>query len=139
MNAQVYHFFAMDQAPNRIRLLRLRRTDPRGRPMSQQALADAINVSKVTISSLECGRMQLTLDYMRRIARVFGVTPVDLLNEDDQNAFLRTEEMDLVRNWREAGDVQRDMIRRVAEQRAPLRFEPPETDGQPRLRPGAAG
>lgn len=106
----------MDQAPNRIRAIRM------AAGLSQQALADQVGVSKVTISSLEVGRMQLTLDYMKRISRVFGLTPVDLLLEEEQNAFLREEEMELIRAYRAAGPVQRDMINRVAEPRDPVPF-----------------
>lgn len=120
MSAQVFHLVPMDQAPNRIRALRMRAA------LSQQALADKVGVSKVTISSLEVGRMQLTLDYMKRLARVLGLPPVDLLNEDEQNQFLRAEEMELVRAYREAGALQRELIHRVAEAR-PAGVE--QTDG----------
>ena len=106
----------MDQAPNRIRAIRM------AAGLSQQALADQVGVSKVTISSLEVGRMQLTLDYMKRISRVFGLTPVDLLLEEEQSAFLREEEMELIRAYRAAGPLQRDMINRVAEHRDPVPF-----------------
>lgn len=116
MVAQVFHLLPMDQAPNRIRLLRMRRN------LSQQALADQIGVSKVTISSLEVGKMVLSLDYMKRIARALGIPPVDLLNEDEQNEFLRTDEMELIRAYREAGDVQRELIHRVAEARPVVNF-----------------
>jgi transcriptional regulator with XRE-family HTH domain len=92
--------------------------------LSQQALADEVGVSKVTISSLERGKMLLTLDYMKRIARIFDVPPVDLLLEREQNQFLRTNEMELVRAYRQAGDVQRDMIHRVAELYQPANFPP---------------
>jgi|GEM_PF-2231328 len=122
MAAQVFHLLPMDQAPNRIRLIRMRAG------LSQQALADQVGVSKVTISSLEVGRMQLTLDYMRRIAKVFDLPPVDLLNENEQNAFLRAEEMELIRAYRAAGHIQRELIHRVAEQRAPVDFSSPASD-----------
>ncbi len=116
MSAIILHFAPMAKAaenlPNRIRYFRERAA------VSQQELADRIHTSKVTISSLEKGKMQLTLDYMRRIAKVFGITPVDLLNEDDQNEFLRSEEMELIRLWRMADPLQREMIHRVAEPRA---------------------
>lgn len=114
----------MDQAPNRIRQIRM------AKKMSQQALADKVGVSKVTISSLEVGRMQLSLDYMRRIARVFELTPVDLLLEDDQNAFLREEEMELIRAYRAAGALQREIIQRVAEQRPTVDLRQDDSEGQ---------
>lgn len=110
----------MDEAPNRIRAIRLRAG------LSQRELAEKVGVSTVTISSLECGRMQLTLDYMKRIARQFGCAAVDLLNEDEQNLFLAEAEMDLLRAYRAAGPIQRELIERVAEHRAPLDFAQPE-------------
>lgn len=103
----------MNEAPNRIRVLRKRAG------ISQQTLADRINVSKPTISELENGKMQLTLDYMRRIAAAFGVHAVDILNEEDHNIFLREEEEVLIRAYRAADPVQREMIHRVAEPREP--------------------
>lgn len=119
MQINVINLVPMDQAPNRIRAIRMRAG------LSQQALADRINTSKVTVSSLEVGKMQLTFDYMRRIARIFGITPLDLLNEQDQNSLLREEEMALIRNYREADEGQREMIDRVAEPRKPANFNPP--------------
>lgn len=119
MAAQVFNLVPMDQAPNRIRAIRLRAG------LSQQALADRIGTSKVTVSSLEVGRMQLSLDYMKRIAGVFGLPPVDLLNEDEQNAMLNAEEMELLRAYRAAGQVQRELIHRVAEPSSPASLSPP--------------
>ncbi len=119
MVCDVIHLLPMDKAPNRIRAIRM------AAKLSQQALADKVGVSKVTISSLEVGRMQLTLDYMKRIATAFGLTPVDLLLEEEQNAFLREEEMELVRAYRAATPFQRDMIHRVAEPRDPVPFADP--------------
>lgn len=72
--------------------------------------------------------MQLTLDYMKRIARAFGLTPVDLLLESQQNEFLRADEMELIRAYRAAGPIQRDIIHRVAEQRDPVPIVPPSDD-----------
>lgn len=107
----------MDEAPNRIRAIRLRAG------LSQRELAEKVGVSTVTISSLEVGRMQLTLDYMKRIARQFGCPPVDLLNEDEQNLFMAGDVMELVRAYRAAGSFQRELIHRVAEHREVLSFD----------------
>ena len=123
MSAEVIDLVPMDQAPNRIRALRMRAA------LSQQALADKVGVSKVTISSLECGRMQLSLDYMKRLAAVLAVPPVDLLLEDEQNTFLREEEMELIRMYRAAGSFQRELIQRVAEQRSSYDAGPDTPDG----------
>jgi transcriptional regulator with XRE-family HTH domain len=99
---------SMEHAPN---LIRHRRKSAK---LSQQALANKVGVSKVTISSLEVGRMQLTLDYMKRISRALGLTALDLLIESEQQEFLRTEEIDLIRAYRVAGPLQREIIHRVA-------------------------
>jgi transcriptional regulator with XRE-family HTH domain len=69
VSAEILPFLPMFDDPNRIRELRL------ARDWSQQKLADLVGVSKVTISDLERGKMQLTLDYMKRIAAALGVTP----------------------------------------------------------------
>jgi transcriptional regulator with XRE-family HTH domain len=71
MSAEIYHFFGVTDAPNRIRELRLA-AQPK---LSQQSLADLVGVSKPTISDLENGKMTLTQDYMRRLARALHVLP----------------------------------------------------------------
>ena len=57
--------------PNRLRAIR------KSAGLSQEELAELISVSKVTISSLEVGRMNLTFDYMKRLARVFDLAPLE--------------------------------------------------------------
>jgi putative transcriptional regulator len=42
-------------------------------PMSQQALADAIGVTRQTIIAIELGKYSPSLESAFRIARVFGV------------------------------------------------------------------
>ena len=112
------HAAQLPPLPNQIRAARLRAG------LSQTALGDRIEVSKVTISSLEVGRMQLTLDYIRRFAQVLAVSPLELLNEDEQHSLLRTGELALLRDYRKAGKIQRAMIRRVAE---PIATPPRDT------------
>jgi len=53
---------------NRVRELR----EANG-PMSQQALADAIGVTRQTIIAIELGKYSPSLESAFRIARVFGV------------------------------------------------------------------
>jgi len=105
----------MGQFPNRVRELRKRAG------VSQQVLADALHVSKMTISDLERGEIQMTLDYMRRIAKYFGIATVDVLNEEDHNVLLNDAEAELIRRYREADPTQREMIERVAEPRGDIR------------------
>lgn len=99
--------------PNRIRELR------RARDWSQQALAEKIGVSKVTISDLELGKMALTLDYMRRIAKALDVTPGELLNEEDNPLLPVGTERELVERYRDASADQRHNIDRVIEALTP--------------------
>jgi transcriptional regulator with XRE-family HTH domain len=101
----------MEHAPNRIRALR------HAAKISQQALADRIHVSKMTISDLERGEVALTLDYMRRIGGAFGVAPDQILNEDDHHIFLSAEEAELIQQFRAADPVLREAIVRIARPR----------------------
>lgn len=101
--------------PNRIRELRM------ARKWSQQALAEKVGVSKPTISDLERGEMQLTVDYMRRIAAALStsgdlVTAAELLTIEDNPFIPRDDvEREVMDNLRHADEAQREMIRRVAE------------------------
>ena len=124
MSADVFHFVPMDQAPNRIRELRMAAGE---KGWSQQRLADAIGVSKVTISDLEKGSMQLTQDYMRRIARALNVLPADLLPLSENPDALTAEERQLVRQLRAATADQRDQLRKVADVIAPMHVNDPMT------------
>lgn len=63
---------------NRIKELRQRRR------LSQQKLADRLHAHRQTVAKLEGGDMQLTADWMGRIAAVLDVAPRDLI--DDQGS-----------------------------------------------------
>lgn len=126
MSADILHFGAMDEAPNRIRELRLEAG------LSQQALGDAINVSKMTISDLERGRMVLTLDYMRRIARALGVATVDVLPREDHPDALSVDERQLIDQYRSASEEQKDQLQKVADVLTPFRHEPYRPQLKPR-------
>lgn len=119
MSADIYHFARVENSPNRIRELRIAATPK----LSQQALADMIGVSKVTISDLERGSMQLTQDYMRRIAHALGVTPADILPKCDNPDGLSIEERELINQYRQATVDQREQLKRVAEVIAPFTRE----------------
>lgn len=99
----------MSTDPNRIRELR------RERDWSQQKLADLVGVSKVTISDLELGKMQLTLDYMKRVAKALGVTAGELLNIEDNPLLPAGSERELIERYREASSEERKNIDRVTE------------------------
>lgn len=120
MSADVLHFVAVSDLPNRIRELRLQ-ISPK---MSQEKLAALVGVSKVTISDLERGGMTLTVDYMQRIGRALGVPPADLLHRDDNPAALSIEERELIDRLRAASEDQRQQLRGVADVLLP--FKPAE-------------
>jgi len=117
VSAEILQFARMEDAPNRIREMRV------AAGLSQQALGDLIGTSKMTVSDLERGRMELTLEYMRRLARALSCTPVDILPSDDNPDRLSLEERQLLANYREASETQRAMIERIAS---------PMTEDQPR-------
>lgn len=120
MSAEVLHFFRVIDAPNRIRELRMEAG------LSQQALGDAVGVSKVTISDLERGEMQLTVDYMRRLAKALDVEPADLLSRTDNPIALSRDERELIERLRDADPELRDQLRKVADVILP--FKGPDRD-----------
>ncbi len=122
MSAEILHFSCVDKAPNRIRELR----NEAG--LSQQAVADAIGVSKVTISDLERGKMRLDTDYMRRIAQALGVQSADLLSRQDNPYALTAQERALIDQLRAASDDQRDQVRKVADVIVPWKGPEDERD-----------
>lgn len=67
-------------AANRIREIRLRA----GQTMENVALALNDDTTMSTIAKLETGRMALSLDWIRRIARVLRVSPHELIAEEDR-------------------------------------------------------
>lgn len=108
----------MSDAPNRIREFRM------AAKLSQQKIADAIGVSKMTISDLERGNILLNLDYMERIADVLKVAPADLLPTRLNPDALDPAERELISRYREATEDERDQVRKVADVLLPYRHEP---------------
>ena len=55
--------------------------------ITQEELADAVNVTRQTIISLENGRYNASLILAHKIAQFFGVTIEDIFifNEEDEN------------------------------------------------------
>lgn len=121
MLAEIYQFVPVNEAPNRIRELRMQATPK----LSQEALGGMIGVSKVTISDLERGAMALTVDYMRRIANALGVRPADILRLEDNPDALSSEEREFLAQLRAASPEQREQLRRVADVIAPRPTEIP--------------
>lgn len=94
---------------NRIRELRKRAG------LSQKDLAQLAGISQPAISQVENDTRPLTVDWMRTFARIFGVSPAELLGEDDNPLQLSDDERQLLANFRAASPAQRQIIERVAE------------------------
>lgn len=122
VSADVLHFRGMDQEPNRIRELRL------ALGWSQQRLAEKVGVTKMTISDLERGEMQLTQHYMRRLAEALGCTAADLLPLQDHPYLLSPEERALIDQMRAAPKPEQDKLRQLADVVIPWRNNHPDSD-----------
>lgn len=118
---QMAYILAMNPS-NRIRELRKKAG------LNQAQLAKLAGISQPAISQLENDARPLTLDWMRAIARIFGVAPADLLGDQDNPHRLSPEEQELVDNFRHADDVQRELIGRVAAPREGFRHAERESD-----------
>ncbi len=126
MSADILQLLPMDKAPNRIRELRL------ARKLSQQKVADAINVSKVTISQLERGEMQLTQHYMSRIANALGCFPADLLTKQQNPYQLTAEELKIIQQMRAASSDDRAKLSALADVVIPFHIVEPYHELKPK-------
>jgi transcriptional regulator with XRE-family HTH domain len=118
VSANVLQFRRMGDDPNRIRELRT------AVKMSQQELGDRAGCSKMTISDLERGNMELTLTYMRRIAPALGVAIADLLPRSENPWALSRDEREYLDRYRHADEAQRLTLQRVTDAVVP----PPRRD-----------
>lgn len=114
----VVAFVSMKDFPNRINELR------RDAGLTQQELADRVKCSKMHISGLERGTRELSLSWMRRISEVLGVTPAELLGDQDNPLRLSPEERKLVARYRQADHVTREQVERVTDALIPFTAEP---------------
>jgi len=115
VSANVLLFRPMSDDPNRIRELRT------AAGMSQQELGNRAGCSKMTISDLERGNMELTLTYMKRIAPALGVAVADLLPRAFNDLALSADERKYLERYRNADEQQRETLTRVTEAVAPLK------------------
>lgn len=101
------------------------------RNLSQRGLGKRVRaeLTGATVGRLEAGKIQLTLDYMRRLARALGCLPADLLavtdvHDDDGEATL-------VQMYRSLDDTDRSWLLTVVEtilSRDSLTTDTPEAD-----------
>jgi len=54
--------------------------------LKQEELAEAVGVHPLTISHFECGRVEPSLDTLKRLAAALGVQPGALLDEPEAPA-----------------------------------------------------
>lgn len=114
MSAQIIRFRPMAEMPNRIRELRIERD------WSQDRLAAEARCSKAQISDLERGNRGLDIDWMRRIAAAFGVTPGELLSRADNPLLPEGDEREIIERYRLGSQEQRDNLARVADALIPV-------------------
>ncbi|MFA5580528.1 MAG: helix-turn-helix transcriptional regulator [Paracoccaceae bacterium] len=93
--------------PNRIRELR------RKAGLSQEELGEQVGLSAGQVSHLENGVRNLTVEWMRRLARPLGVTPQDLLVDEDAPDRLTPEERAIIQGFRDAPPEAKHYIERM--------------------------
>jgi transcriptional regulator with XRE-family HTH domain len=114
VSAQILLFDLMADLPNRIRELRM------AHDWSQDRLAEKVGCSKMQISDLERGNVSLTVEWMRRLAAALGVTPGELLNQEDNPLLPVGGERELVERYRHGSPEQRESLARVADALIPV-------------------
>lgn len=63
---------------------RLEIVDERGRPLSQQALADQVGLNRVSIANIERNAQRVSLDVLERLSAALGRSREHLLGEPEQ-------------------------------------------------------
>lgn len=89
------------------------RTALAARDITQAELAARLHVSEGTISHWISGRHRPSIDRLKEIARLVGMTFSELVEGDE--TFLRDEdELELIRSFRSIDPAQRDQARKLA-------------------------
>lgn len=121
MSATIYKFPPVmknvPQFPNRIRELR------KARKMTLEDVALAADCSIPMIGEIERGTVKLTLDWMKRIAPVLGVSTTDLLLDEDVPERMTAEEREWLDAFRAADPTQRELLMRMKDAIVPFREE----------------
>ena len=68
------------------RILQVARESKKVRFPNQQAFADAVGLSQPTLSRIESGVGNLSLDQLKRLADALGVAPAEILGRADRAA-----------------------------------------------------
>jgi transcriptional regulator with XRE-family HTH domain len=106
------------RAPNRLKELRTER----GMTLEQVAL-DA-DCSIATVHAMEGGNRTLSLDWMNRFARVFGVSPAEIMTRDSNPNGLDADELALIEALRAAPEANRAALLGAAEHLIGFKAEP---------------
>ena len=94
--------------PNRIRALRT------AAGFSQERLGELLGLSGGQVSHLENGARNLTLEWMKRIAKALNVSPAELLTDEDNPDRLAADERRVVDAMRSADTTARQHISAMA-------------------------
>lgn len=96
-----------EQPPNRIAPLRL------AAGLTLDQMAERLNTARNTYHDIETGRTRLSIEWMRRIARVLGCAPADLLPREDLPYALEPDELSLLQLIRSLPPEQRALVPRL--------------------------
>lgn len=87
--------------PNRLRFYR------KLHGLTLEEAGARVGCSHTQVADLERGRVQLTVQWMRKFARVYCVAPTDLLVEEDRADNMSDNELGLIRLLRSASTEKR--------------------------------
>lgn len=102
-------YVVLMRPPNRIRELRLKRG------LSQTVLGERVGLTQGQVGHLENGARNLTLEWMKRIARAMDVSVAELLIDEDNPDRLDPEERQLVEAMRRVAGPARQHMKAMAQ------------------------
>lgn len=111
-----------EKPPNRIAALR----EKLG--MQQKELAALANVSPSALNKIENGTRGLDQQWMRRLAPHLGVTPAELLPDEDNPERLEEAERALLSRYRLASEREKDTFGKVADAMLPYKHDENQDD-----------
>jgi len=82
--------------------------------MTAQQLADALNVSKGTMSGWINGKYFPRIDYIEQMSNIFGITKAELISgKEEPNLDLTYEEYFILECYRKSDDTTKEMTKRI--------------------------